>query len=138
MRGVVVGVLAGLVLAGCAARPPDTASGGPLTATVPSVVTEVTEVTVPVQLSPRARELLAEAARDGQRSVGLTVSAEPGATGQVVERLRRAGAAVEASDATIGYVRVTVPVELAERVVAVEGVSRVDVDEPLSNADPTP
>lgn len=135
MRGAVVGVLAGLVLAGCAARPSDTAPGGPLTATVSSVVTEVT---VPAKLSPRAKELLAAAARDGQRSVGLTVSAEPGATEQVVERLRQAGAAVEASDATIGYVRVTVPLELAERAAAVEGISRVDVDEPLSHGDPTP
>lgn len=136
MRRLVVATVAGLVLVGCAQRPTDTGSIG----TFPQV-TSVTISSVPVppdKLSPQGRTALDRAERDGVRSVGLTVSTEPGKADEVAAAMDRLGATVETTDAGIGYVRVTVPVELAAKVTAVEGISRVDVDEPLGNGDPTP
>ncbi|QQQ75573.1 hypothetical protein IOD16_31515 [Saccharothrix sp. 6-C] len=134
---VVTTALAGLVLAGCAQRPAET--GSPGTRPPGSGSVGVTSSTVPpARLSPQGEDALERARRDGARSVGLTVSTEPGRADEVAGAVDRLGGTVEATDATIGYVRVTVPVELAEQVVSVDGVSRVDVDEPLSNGDPTP
>lgn len=135
MRRLVLPVLAGLVLAGCGARP-DT--GAHPVATAPSPTSATSEVQVSPKLSPRGREVLERAERSGAKTVVLTVATERGKTDQVAADLRRLGGTVEATDATIGYVRVSVPVGLAERVTAVEGISRVDVDEPLSHIDPTP
>lgn len=135
MRRLVLPVLAGLVLAGCGARP-DT--GAHPAATAPSPTSATSEVQVSPKLSPRGREVLERAERSGAKTVVLTVATERGKTDQVAADLRRLGGTVEATDATVGYVRVSVPVGLAERVTAVEGISRVDVDEPLSHIDPTP
>ncbi|TQM82945.1 hypothetical protein FHX81_5357 [Saccharothrix saharensis] len=136
MRGSVVTAVAGLVLVGCAQRPTDTGTIG-----TPPVITSVTVSSMPVppdKLSPRGRTALDRAERDGVRSIGLTVSTEPGRADEVAATMDRLGATVETTDAGIGYVRVTVPVELVAKVTAVEGISRVDVDEPLGNGDPTP
>ncbi|MEU4740786.1 hypothetical protein AB0G02_10005 [Actinosynnema sp. NPDC023658] len=129
-------VLVGLVLAGCAQRERDAGSTGtPLPPTTP---VSASEVPVPPQLSPHGKDVLAQARRSGATTVGLTISTDRDETDTVADRVRALGATVEATDATIGYVRASVPVEVAEKVAAVEGVSRVDVDEPLGNADPTP
>ena len=136
MGRLVLVALAGLVVAGCAQRPTDTGSIG-----TRSPVTSSTVSSVPVaapKLSPQGKDALARAQRDGVRAIGLTVSTEPGKTDEVASTMDRLGATVETTDAAIGYVRVTVPVELVAQVTAVEGVSRVDVDEPLGNGDPTP
>lgn len=134
MRRLVVPVLAVLALAGCAQRTTHTGS-----APVPteSAVT-ISEVPVTPKLSPHGKDVLRQAERSGAKTVVLTVSTERDKTDEVAAGLRRLGATVEATDTTIGYVRVSVPVELAEKVSAVEGVSQVDVDEPLSYGDPTP
>lgn len=129
-------VLAGLVLAGCARQPADTGSFGTEPITTPVGVSSLP--VPPPKLSPRAKTALEQARRDGARTVGLTVSTEPGKADEVAAAVDRLGGTVETTDATIGYVRLTVPVELAEEVTSVEGVGRVDVDEPLSNTDPTP
>ena len=129
-------VLAGLVLAGCAQQPVDTGSFGAEPTTAPAGVSSLP--VPPPKLSPRAKTALEQARRDGARTVGLTVSTEPGKADEVAAAVDRLGGTVETTDATIGYVRLTVPVELAEEVTSVEGISRVDVDEPLSNIDPTP
>ncbi|MFE9745260.1 hypothetical protein ACFYOT_10180 [Saccharothrix saharensis] len=131
-----VAAVAGLVLVGCAQRPTDTGSIG-----THSPITSAAVSSVPVppdKLSPQGRTALDRAKRDGVRSIGLTVSTEPGKADEVASTMDRLGATVESTDAAIGYVRVTVPVELAAKVTAVEGISRVDVDEPLGNGDPTP
>ncbi|MFJ6671989.1 hypothetical protein ACIQMJ_12850 [Actinosynnema sp. NPDC091369] len=141
MRRLVVTAVAGLVLAGCAQRPADTGSMDTGSIGTPPAVTSVTVSSVPVpstKLSPQGRTALDRAARDGVRAVGLTVSTEPGRADEVAATMARLGATVETTDAAIGYVRVTVPVELAGQVTAVDGISRVDVDEPLGNGDPTP
>lgn len=136
MRRLVVLALTGLALTGCAQRPTYTGSIGthpPITsATLSSVAPP------PAKFSPGGEQALERAKRDGVRTIGLTVSTEPGEADVVAATMDRLGATVESTDASIGYVRVTVPVELAKKITAVEGVSRVDVDEPLSNGDPTP
>ncbi|MFI9010062.1 hypothetical protein ACIGNX_22805 [Actinosynnema sp. NPDC053489] len=133
MRGFVVTVLAGLVLAGCAQRPAET---GPPATTGAEGVTSVP--VTPGKLGPSARGALDRARRDGASTVGLTVSTERDRAAEVAEGLRGLGATVESTDTAVGYVRATVPIEAVARVPAVAGVSRVDVDEPLSNGDPTP
>lgn len=136
-RLVVTTALAVLVLAGCAQRPTDTGGFG----TEPPITGPVGVSSLPPptpKLSPHAKDVLEQARRDGVRTIGLTVSTEPGKADEVAAAMDRLGGTVEATDAAIGYVRVTVPVELAEKVTSVEGISRVDVDEPLSNIDPTP
>lgn len=129
-----------LALAGCGQQPADTTppTHSASTPSARSTVTPSPTVTRQPRLGPQARAALAEAERSGARTVTLTVSTEPGLVERVVAGLRDLGAAVESSDARIGYVRATVPVDVAERVPAVEGVRQVDVDEPLSNGDPTP
>ncbi|MCC8250374.1 hypothetical protein [Saccharothrix luteola] len=129
-------VLAGLVLAGCAQQPVDTGSFGTEPTTTPVGVSSLP--VPPPKLSPQAKTALEQARREGARTVGLTVSTEPGKADEVAAAADRLGGTVETTDATIGYVRLTVPVDLAEEVTSLEGVSRVDVDEPLSNIDPTP
>lgn len=146
-RLVVTTALAGLVLVGCAQRPTDTGGFGTEPRITGGFGTEP-QITGPAgvsslppppsKLSPHAKEVLAQARRDGLRTIGLTVSTEPGKVDEVAAAMDRIGGTVEATDAAIGYVRVTVPVELAEKVTSVGGISRVDVDEPLSNIDPTP
>lgn len=136
-RLVVTAALAGLALAGCARQPVETGVIG----TPPPITGPVSVSSPPAptpELSPRAKDLLERARRDGVATVGLTVSTEPGKADEVAAAMDRIGGTVEATDAAIGYVRVTVPVELAEKVTSVAGISRVDVDEPLSNIDPTP
>jgi hypothetical protein len=126
-------VLAGLALAGCGDRQ-DTGSHPVLT--VPT--SAISEVQVVPKLSPQGKDVLEQAKRSGVKTVVLTVATERDKTDQVAAGLRRLGGTVEATDTTIGYVRVSVPVDLAEQVTTIEGISRVDVDEPLSNIDPTP
>ncbi|WP_156077127.1 hypothetical protein [Saccharothrix sp. NRRL B-16314] len=135
MRRLVLPVLVGLVLAGCGARP-DT--GAQPVHTVPAPTSATSEVQVSPKLSPQGREVLERAERSGAKTVVLTLATERGKTDQVAADLGRLGGTVEATDATIGYVRVSVPVDLAERVTTIDGISRVDVDEPLSHIDPTP
>ncbi|GAB2982827.1 hypothetical protein [Saccharothrix stipae] len=136
MRRTAVLVLTGLALAGCAERPVDTGSTGPepaiTSAAVPSTAVQ------PNKLSPHGLDVLKDAERDGARTIGLTVSTEPGKAAEVAAAVRRLGATVETTDPAIGYVRVTAPIEAVATLAGIEGISRVDVDEPLSNGDPTP
>ncbi|OKI31333.1 hypothetical protein A6A25_28015 [Saccharothrix sp. CB00851] len=135
---MVTTALAGLVLTGCAAQPQTGtwSTGTPISPTAPVTVSSVS--VPPAKLSPKGVEVLEQAKRDGARTIGLTISTERGKADEVAASLRRLGATVEATDAAIGYVRVTAPVEAVAKVTAVDGISRVDVDEPLSNIDPTP
>ncbi|CAL9336447.1 hypothetical protein SUDANB95_00177 [Actinosynnema sp. ALI-1.44] len=139
MRRIVV-VALGFALVACGAPARD--AGGPATAaTTPAAATTVTttsEVSMPAKLSPHGKEVLARAQRSGVPTVVLVISTEASKTEGTAAALRGLGATVEATDTSIGYIRVSVPVADVERVVTTEGVRQVDVDEPLSNADPTP
>ncbi|MEU6154234.1 hypothetical protein ABZ816_29995 [Actinosynnema sp. NPDC047251] len=93
---------------------------------------------MPAKLSPHGKDVLAKAQRDGVTNVVLVISTEAGATERTATTLRELGATVEATDTSIGYLRVSVPVGDVGRVTAVESVRQVDVDEPISRPDPTP
>ncbi|MFT7841391.1 hypothetical protein Q5530_35095 [Saccharothrix sp. BKS2] len=143
MRKPVAAVLAAaLALAGCGQRPadPGTSAGDVTPSSAPAIPAPVspTAQEAPVKLGPQAQDALARARAEGARTVAVTVSTEPGQVERAVAGLRGLGATVESSDASVGYVRATVPVDEVARVPGVEGVRQVDVDEPLSNGDPAP
>ncbi|XVV02863.1 hypothetical protein ACQPW3_36810 [Actinosynnema sp. CA-248983] len=139
MRRIVVVACFALVACGAPARDSGTAAT-PTTATPTTTTSAATtsEVQMPAKLSPHGKEVLERAQRSGVPNVVLVISTEANATERTAAALRGLGATVEATDTSIGYIRVSVPVADVERVVATEGVRQVDVDEPLSNADPTP
>ncbi len=92
----------------------------------------------PPTLAPRARELIDEAKRARRDTVVLTVSTVPGETGATARALRDLGATVESTDATVGYIRATVPIAVAAQAATLAGISRADVEEPIGVPDPTP
>ena len=139
MRRIVV--VACFALVACGAPAQDARTGGGTSgesAAATTTVTTTSEVQMPAKLSPHGKEVLARAQRSGVPNVVLVISTEASATERTASALRGLGATVEATDTSIGYIRVSVPVADVERVVATDGVRQVDVDEPLSNADPTP
>ncbi|MBW4716364.1 hypothetical protein [Saccharothrix obliqua] len=125
-----------LLAAGCG-RPVETGTAPVGIATLSSPP-RVVEAPVPAKLSPHGQDVLERARRSGVDTISLVISAETGATERVVTALRERGATVEASDASIGYVRVNVPIPDVKWVLAVDGVRQVDVDEPIGLPDPTP
>ncbi len=124
-----------LLVTGCAARVDSNAGTLPDVRTAP---TAISEVPVPMKLSPHAEDVLAKAQQNGVTSVALVISADAGATERVATALRDLGATVEATDTSIGYLRVSVPIADVKRVTTVDGVRRVDVDEPIGQPDPKP
>ncbi|MEU5696414.1 hypothetical protein [Actinosynnema sp. NPDC020468] len=121
-----------LVLAGCGA---EEQTGSDLLIASAEVTTTVP--TTP-SLPPNGKAALDQAAREGRAAVVLVLSTEHDAADRVGKAITDLGGTVEAADARIGYLRVSVPVGLVKQVLTVPGVRQVDVDEPLSNADPTP
>lgn len=129
-------VACALVVAGCGAP---TERTGTLPTDSASLPTPVPTSEVPVaKFSPHGKEVLLKARQAKVPTVVLVISTEQGATESTASALRDIGGTVEATDATIGYVRVSVPIDLAEQAASVPGVSRVDVDEPIGYGDPTP
>jgi len=118
-------------------QPPTTEPAGPPTTGSPLSPT-TSEASVPVELTPHGKAVLEQARKNGETSVALSLTTEAGAAERVASALRELGATVETSDASLGYVRVRVALDDVRRVTAVDGVRHVDVDEPLSNIDPTP
>ncbi|MEV0680710.1 hypothetical protein AB0I60_29765 [Actinosynnema sp. NPDC050436] len=144
MKRLAVGLVC-LVVTGCAAPAADhgrasaPTTGGTTAATTPAPTTTThAEVPVPAKLSPHGKDVLAKARQNGVASVVLVISTEAGATERTATALRELGATVEATDASIGYLRASVPVADVDRVTAVDGVRQVDVDEPIGQPDPTP
>ncbi len=79
-----------------------------------------------------------QAKRDGHPTVPLMISVQPGRDEEVERALVALGAAVEARDPRIGYLRAEMPVDKVEDAYRIAGVSKVDVDEPLNNRLPEP
>ncbi|GHH46923.1 hypothetical protein GCM10017774_50590 [Lentzea cavernae] len=94
---------------------------------------------VPVVSSAKPdRNRIEQAKRDGHLTVPLMISVQPGRDGEVEQALTRLGATVESRDPRIGYLRAEMPVDKVEDAYLITGVSKVDVDEPLSNRLPEP
>ena len=89
-------------------------------------------------LAPRTKELIDMAKQARQDAVVLTISTVQGETEATAQALRDLGATVESTDATVGYIRASVPVDVAAQAATLKGVSRADVEEPIGFPDPTP
>lgn len=81
---------------------------------------------------------IAQAQKDGAKTVTLMVSVKEGQQEAVEQALRELGAAVEAQDPRIGYIKAEVPIGKVDAVPNLPGVSKVDVDEPINNRLPEP
>lgn len=134
VRGGLVLIMCAGVLAGCGTREVGTApAGGTTLSTAPSVVQAP-----PPTLAPRAKELIDAAKQARLESVVLTISTVQGETDTTARALRDLGATVESTDATVGYIRASVPIDVAAQATTLKGISRVDVEEPIGVPDPTP
>lgn len=89
-------------------------------------------------LDKQDRELLAQAEADDEPRVTMLVAAEDGATGAVAQRLRALGGRVEAREAEVDYLRVSVPTARAERAAKAAGVEAVDLSQEIPLEDPRP
>ena len=90
-------------------------------------------------LDKHDRELLAEAVAGGEGTVTLLIASRRGANRTVVDGLAAlGGVTIGKRDDDISYLRVTVPVDKAERAARVKGVEAVDVDEVIPLDDPAP
>jgi hypothetical protein len=133
-----IGVCA--LLAGCGsnsthgATPPIGSASSP---TAPALVSVTPEASMP-KISPHGRELLAQARKARWSSVVLIVSTQKGTAERTAAALRDLGGVIEATDTSVDYVRVSVPLDAVDKATTLEGISAVDVDEPLSYRDPTP
>ncbi len=65
----------------------------------------------------------------------LAIATADGRTASTAGALRALGATVESEDGTVGYIRATVPVALAARAATLEGITHVDVEEPVGVPD---
>ena len=126
------------LLAGCASAPD--VAGAPYTATPPigTVPSSGQVSTVVPTLGPRVKEQVDKARQAQFKSVVLTISTARGATERTAEALRALGGTVESTDTTVGYIRVSVPVDLVAQAATLKDISRVDVEEPIGFPDPTP
>lgn len=93
---------------------------------------------VPVSSATPDKNRIEQAKRDGYPTVPLMISVQPGRSEEVERALIALGAAVEARDPRIGYLRAEMPVDKVEDARLITGVSKVDVDEPLHNKLPEP
>src|SRR5215207_11694740 len=74
------------------------------------------------QPSKRDRELIAQARAEGKSEVSLIIAAVLGQNNSVVSGIEALGGDVDTSNATVGYVQATVPIDKAEAVFAIGGV----------------
>lgn len=89
-------------------------------------------------LGKRDRELVAEARVKGERTVTLILSTAARASSTVQSQVQALGGTVGYREDSIGYLRVTVPVDAVDAVAALKGVEALDVDEVIPLDDPRP
>ncbi|GAA0633780.1 hypothetical protein GCM10010174_63950 [Kutzneria viridogrisea] len=146
VTGRAAAVLCGLVVAGVltgcggeTARPvAQTTTTGTTQPTGTTTGPSTTTGTAAHELTGHAKELVDKARQQGRKTVVLLIAAEPGHTQEVADALPKLGVTVHAADASVSYVRATAPLDVVPQVAAMAGVQKLDVDEELGNADPTP
>jgi hypothetical protein len=74
-----------------------------------------------VSLSQHARDLLTAARERGETTITLLVAAQPARTDDVSTGLARLGANLRYQDATLGYLRVILPIDTAASVTGAAG-----------------
>lgn len=84
------------------------------------------------------QELLADAKAKGQKSVTVLVGAKAGQASSVADGLTGLGANIRYRDDDLGYLRVTVATDQADRVPQLAGVETVEIDSAIALPDPRP
>jgi len=89
------------------------------------------------KLAKRDRALVATAVANGGTTVTLLVATKDGQAGSVLAALASVGATVRYEDSALGYIRVDVAADRADKVAALVGVEAVEVDEVIPLEPPT-
>lgn len=82
--------------------------------------------------------LVEQAERAGKSQVTLLVAAQRGRAGAAAGELRSIGGVVRSTDAELDYLKVSVPIEEAERAPKLRSVKAVDVDGLIPRDEPAP
>lgn len=90
------------------------------------------------QLDRQDRQRLAKAEDAGEGKVTLLVAAQRGRADAAARELESIGGTVEAGVPELGYLKVTVPIEEAERAPKLRSVAAVDVDGLIKRDEPKP
>ncbi|MGW0518800.1 S8 family serine peptidase [Crossiella sp. NPDC003009] len=90
------------------------------------------------QLDKADRGRIAEARGAGQSTVTLVVAAEQDRAAAAETELRELGGVVRAAEPAVGYLKVELPAEQAERAAALASVKAVDVEHLVHREDPRP
>ncbi|MBC8078105.1 MAG: S8 family serine peptidase, partial [Chloroflexales bacterium] len=90
------------------------------------------------KLSKHDRELIALARVNGESHVTLLIAAKNGAAGSLSSGVTALGGTIGFSEADIGYVRASVPLDTAEQVAALSSVQAIEVNEVIPIGDPAP
>lgn len=89
------------------------------------------------RLAKKDRALVATAVANGGTTVTLLVATKDGQGGSVLAALASLGATVRYEDSALGYIRVDVAADRADKVAALVGVEAVEVDEIIPLEPPT-
>ncbi len=84
------------------------------------------------------RARVAAATATGKKRVTLLIAAVEGREAEAARQLRGIGGVIEASDKAVGYLKVSVPTQSAERAAELSAVYAVDVDGLVPLDDPRP
>jgi subtilisin family serine protease len=90
------------------------------------------------QLGKNDRSLLATARANGEKSVTLIVAAAPGRAQELAAELTELGGRVQKSEASLDYLRVSMPIGKAATAASLRDVNAMDVNEVLPIEDPRP
>jgi hypothetical protein len=83
-------------------------------------------------------ELLASARASGESTTTLLIAASSGQTRSVAAAIEKLGGTVRYREDSVDYLRVSIAIDRAEDVAALNGIDAVDVDEILPLPDPKP
>jgi hypothetical protein len=89
-------------------------------------------------LSPRDRELLAEARARGDKEVIMQIATEPGRSAEVLKVIESLGGIIRAHHEDLGYISAAVPTDKVDAVAQIQFVQTVSLSEELPIPDPRP
>jgi hypothetical protein len=115
--------------------PVGAAPSGPGT---PGVSAPPTKGDVVTKLGGRGETLLERARADGATEVVLMISTTRGAAEGIAREVEGLGGEVQSFDVPLDFLRVSVPTDRVESVLALPAVSKADLEEPATNWDPAP
>ncbi|PRX50360.1 subtilase family protein [Prauserella shujinwangii] len=90
------------------------------------------------QLDQEDRARLTQAENQGKREVTLLVAAQRGRAAAAAGELRSIGGEVQSTDKKLDYLKVTVPIDQAERAPKLRSVDAVDIDGLVKRDEPAP